>query len=76
MINGKMIPCIGPCSNLFGGLTDRSLSEQARLMLLPSSSLSITFDEIRPPLLPTVNNAYTHALIATIRIMQVFFLIG
>jgi len=31
----------------------------------PSSSLSITFDEIRPPLLPAVDNAHTHALIAT-----------
>lgn len=58
----KGIPCTGPCSNLFDGLTERSLNEQARLMPLPSSSLSITFDEIRPPLLPTVDNAHTHAL--------------
>lgn len=57
------VPCIGPCSNLFGGLTERSLSEQARRMPPPSSSLSKTFDEIRPPLLATVdNNTHTHAL--------------
>lgn len=53
-----IVPCTGPCSNLFGGLTERSLSEQARLMPPPSSSLSITFDEIRPPLLPAVDNAH------------------